>query len=345
MIAAVAVLLVLCTAVGVVFLANRLKSPRYGAIPFSEPDQAGAAGAALQIVTWNVGYGSLGAGADFVADGGRSVRALDRRSITAAVDAIGETLGRLDADLVLLQEIAAASFATRGVDVKAGTLRALNGYGIAYWEDFATRMLPPPFNLSNGMMTLARIAALRCTVQPLPQEPGFRFGILKKNYGALVTRIPVEDGREWVIMNIHLSAFDDGGKVRSKQVAALLELAQAAYRSGAHVVLGGDWNMRLVDTTFPHRTEEKYLSWIHDFPHETVPKGWTFGLDPSVPSVRTLHRPYEVGVNYVTVIDGFLVSPNVVIEQVETIDLGFLHTDHHPVRASLRMSTTCQGSK
>ena len=338
MIAAVAVLLVLFVAAGVVVLANRLKSPRYGDIPFSGPDQAGAAGTALQIVTWNIGYGSLGAGADFVTDGGQSVRALGRRCITDAVGAIGETLERLDADLVLLQEIAAASFMTRGVDVKAGVLRALSRYRVAFWKDFSTTMVPPPFNLSNGLMTLAGVAGAECTVRPLPQEPGFRLGILKKQYGALVTRIPVEDGREWVIINIHLAAFDDGGKVRLRQVSALLELARAAYRSGAHVVVGGDWNLRLIDTAFPHGTEERHLWWIHDFPHETVPEGWTFGLDPTVPSVRTLHRPYEAGVNYVTVIDGFLVSPNVVVERVETIDLGFLHTDHHPVLASLRMS-------
>lgn len=339
MIAAVAVLLALVVAAGVVFFANRLKSPRYGGIPFSGPDQAGAAGAVLQIVTWNIGYGSLGAGADFVADGGQNVRALGRRSITSAVDAIGETLGRQDADLVLLQEMAAASFMTRGVDVKAGVLRALNRYRVAFWEDFSTTMVPPPFNLSNGLMTLACVAGAECTAQPLPQEPGFRLGVLKKQYGALVTRIPVEDGREWVIMNIHLAAFDDGGQVRSRQVSALLELAQAAYRSGAHVVIGGDWNLRLVDTAFPHGTEERHLWWIHDFPHETVPDGWAFGLDPSVPSVRTLHRPYEAGVNYVTVIDGFLVSPNVIVERAETLNLGFLHTDHHPVLATLRMNT------
>ena len=266
------------------------------------------------------------------------MRALGRRCITDAVGAIGETLESLDADLVLLQEIAAASFMTRGVDVKAGVLRALSRYRVAFWEDFSTTMVPPPFNLSNGLMSLAGVAGAECTVRPLPLEPGFRLGILKKQYGALVTRIPVEDGREWVIINIHLAAFDDGGKVRLRQVSALLELAQAAYRSGAHVVIGGDWNLRLIDTAFPHGTEERHLWWIHDFPHETIPEGWTFGLDPSVPSVRTLHRPYEAGVNYVTIIDGFLVSPNVVVERVETIDLGFLHTDHHPVLASLRMS-------
>ncbi len=334
---AVAVLLLMAVAAGVVILANRLKSPRYGGVPFAGPDRVTTAGPALRIVTWNIGYGSLGAGADFVADGGRSVRSIGRSSIAAAAEAVGETLADLDADLVLLQEMAAASFATRSIDVKGGVLRRLEGYRAAFWEDFATTMLPPPFDISNGMMTLSRVSVPECTARALPQEPGFRFGFLKKHYGALAIRIPTDDGREWSILNVHLSAFDDGGRVRARQVAALLELAEAEYRRGAHVVVGGDWNMRLVDTSFPHETEERFLSWIHDFPHRTVPEGWTFGVDPSVPSVRTLHQPYEAGVNYVTVVDGFLLSPNVSIERVKTTDLGFLHTDHHPVFASLRM--------
>ena len=337
MIGAVAALILLVVAAGVVVLANRTKSPRYGGVPFSGTARTSAAADALRIVTWNIGYGALGTGADFVADGGRSVRALGRGSIAAATEAVGETLAGLDADLVLLQETAAASFATRGVEVKGGLLRALDGYRAAFWEDFATTMLPPPLNISNGMMTLSRVAVPNCTAHALPQEPGFRLGMFKKHYGALVTRLPTEDGREWAILNVHLSAFDDGGRVRARQVSALLEMAEAEFRRGAHVVVGGDWNMRLVETSFPHETEERFLSWIHDFPHESVPEGWTFGIDPSAPSVRTLHRPYEEGVNYVTVVDGFLVSPNVAIEWVKTTDLGFLHTDHHPVLACLHM--------
>lgn len=338
MTAAVAVLVLLAIATGVVVFANRLRSPRYGNVPFSGPDGQAAAGAELRILTWNIGYGSLGAGADFVADGGRSIRALGRRSISTAVNAIGRTVQGLSADIVLLQEVAAASVATRGIDVRGGVLHALNGYRVAFWEDFATTMLPRPFDISNGIMTLSRFSAPGSTAQALPQEPGFRFGFLKKHYAVLATRIPTEDGREWAILNIHLSAFDDGGEVRSRQVAALLEMAEAEYQRGAHVVVGGDWNMRLVDTSFPHETAERFLSWIHDFPHDTVPEGWTFAVDPVAPSVRTLHRPYEEGINYVTIVDGFLVSPNVAVDRVEATDLAFRHTDHHPVTVSVRMT-------
>ena len=140
-------------------------------------------------------------------------------------------------------------------------------------------------------------------------------------------------------MNIHLSAFDDGGTVRARQVAALLEKARAEFEAGARVVIGGDWNMRLSATSFPHRTEETLLSWIHDFPHAMVSVGWAFTTDVSVPSVRTLHQQYEPSTNYVTIVEGFPVSPNVVIEHVETTDLGFPHTDHHPVHATFCMRT------
>ena len=86
---------------------------------------------------------------------------------------------------------------------------------------------------------------------------------------------------------------------------------------------------------FPHSTAPEYQFWIRDFPHELLPEGWTWAVDPSVPSVRTAHQPYVAGDNLVMVIDGFLVSPNVAVDQVNGVDLGFEHTDHHPVVATL----------
>ncbi|MDE2112896.1 MAG: hypothetical protein KGJ79_17295, partial [Alphaproteobacteria bacterium] len=60
-------------------------------------------------------------------------------------------------------------------------------------------------------------------------------------------------------------------------------------------------------------------------------------FDPHVPTVRTNNQPYRPGVNYTAIIDGFLVSPNVEIDSVTTIDTGFQFTDHQPtvLRASM----------
>ena len=36
-------------------------------------------------------------------------------------------------------------------------------------------------------------------------------------------------------------------------------------------------------------------------------------------------------------IDGFILSPNVTLESVETLDLGFANSDHNPVRISVEL--------
>ena len=53
----------------------------------------------------------------------------------------------------------------------------------------------------------------------------------------------------------------------------------------------------------------------------------------SAPTCRALDKPYDGDrtglVSYV--IDGFIVSSNVKVNSVETIDLNFRNSDHHPV--------------
>jgi hypothetical protein len=116
----------------------------------------------------------------------------------------------------------------------------------------------------------------------------------------------------------------------------VLAWAQREYESGRHVVLGGDWNLQLADTNFPHTTEERFLFWLFPFPHEALPEGWRIAADASIPSVRTNHKPYVAGENYVTTIDGYIVSPNVAVEAVNGLDLGFANTDHQPVHLRVR---------
>ncbi|MFB6364179.1 hypothetical protein ACFCP7_08960 [Paenibacillus elgii] len=52
---------------------------------------------------------------------------------------------------------------------------------------------------------------------------------------------------------------------------------------------------------------------------------------PTPPSVRTLDTAYRPWINFLAVIDGFLVSPNVEIVDVTGHDLNFEHSDHNPV--------------
>ena len=112
-----------------------------------------------------------------------------------------------------------------------------------------------------------------------------------------------------------------------------MAFAESEYAKGNRVVIGGDWNLKLVAEDFAHTSDPKFLFWVRDFPGGVVPPGWRWAIDPQTPTVRGAHQPYVAGENFTLVIDGFLVSPNVKIGMVETTDLAFEHTDHHPVVA------------
>ena len=71
-----------------------------------------------------------------------------------------------------------------------------------------------------------------------------------------------------------------------------------------------------------------------------IPKGWNLVYDVNTPTCRLLNQPYDSVDKENTqyyVIDGFLCSPNVNIENVKTIDEGFENSDHNPVRMQVRL--------
>ncbi|MEM9317930.1 MAG: endonuclease/exonuclease/phosphatase family protein [Pseudomonadota bacterium] len=288
----------------------------------------------LSLTTWNVGYAGMGAESDFFLDLGTQRRPLSGALVDRNLAMIQDTLAGLDSDLFLLQEAARPSWVTYRRDVLGGLVTALPGYAWTFGPDVNTRFVPPPFNVQVGNATFSRVPLASAERRGLPLEPTFELGLFRKGYRMHIVRIDAD--RAWVIVNIHLSTFDSAeDDVRGAQVAALMEFAQAEYARGNHVVIGGDWNLRLAAVDFPHTSDERFEFWVRDFPEDALPEGWRFAIDRSVPTVRGAHAPYVAGENFTHIIDGFLVSPNVRVASVAASNLGFEFTDHHPVRVEL----------
>lgn len=294
------------------------------------------AGDTLDLLDWNIGYGGLGAGSDFIADGGTHALPPSRRAVRDNAAAIERFLAsQQDVDVVLIEELARGGPVNYWVDVKAHVDRALSGRERVFFADFKTRLMPWPLRMEHGQGVYSRRAVDSVGVVPLPAEDAGVFGV-RRRYASVVARLPIEGGGGWTIASVHLAAFDADAIVRTRQLRELLAWAEGEYRSGRHVVLGGDWNFRLAETNFPHTTDRRFLFWLFPFPQDALPEGWRIAADASIPSVRTNHKPYVAGENYVTTIDGFIVSPNVEVESVSGFDLGFQHSDHQPVRVRVR---------
>ena len=67
--------------------------------------------------------------------------------------------------------------------------------------------------------------------------------------------------------------------------------------------------------------------------------GFGFAVADNVPTCRLLNGSYSG--NYedsqVYVIDGFIVSDNVSVDEVKNVDVGFEYTDHQPVKLNVTL--------
>ena len=150
----------------------------------------------------------------------------------------------------------------------------------------------------------------------------------------LVSRLPIEGSdRELVLINLHLEAYDSGeGKIA--QTRQLTEFIQREYEKGNYVIAGGDFNQVFPGSleVYPNTHAENWAPGVLE--EGSLPEGFIFAFDLSVPTCRLLNQPYDpsdtVNTQYF-VIDGFILSPNVRLDSVETLDKSFADSDHNPV--------------
>lgn len=317
------------------FLAvNREVGARASDLEHERPTALADAGETLDLLIWNLGYGGLGAGSDFVADGGTHMFPPSRRAVRDNVAGIEAFLAtQLDTDVVLTQEIARAGPVNYWIDLRARVEHVLRDRERVVFADFKTRLMPWPLRMAHGQGIFSRAAVAETGVVALPAEDSGIFGV-RRRYAAPYVRLA--GPQNWTIVSVHLAAFDPDAAVRTRQLHELMAWARREYESGRRVVIGGDWNFQLAQTDFLNTTEERFLFWLFPFPRDALSEGWRIGADAAIPSVRTNYQPYVAGENYVTTIDGFIVSPNVAIESVHGFHLGFAHSDHQPVRIRVR---------
>lgn len=304
------------------------------AIDRGSPHDSASAGP-LHLISWNIGYAGLGKDSDFKADGGRHLRAPSRSHVEGNLAGVIQRLRSEGADVLLVQELSRGNYLTYGIDVLGSVRGALQNYEMAFSPTVKVAKLPVLGDLEVGEATFSRFSLSNAVRHALPSRQPFP-GITVQHFATMGSRLAIAgQNRVWVLFNVHLAAFDDGA-LRRQQLEALLKLLQAEYEAGNHVVAGGDWNLLLASTDFPSTTEEKAKFWVRKFPADLGLKDWQWAVDATKPTCRTLERPYRAGENYTCVIDGFLVSPNVEVLGVETLDLSFANSDHNPVRVRVR---------
>ncbi len=301
-------------------------------------------GGTLRVVTWNIGYGALGDNADFFMDGGSMVQTADTARVEENMKGITQGLSDLDADIILLQEVDRDSARSHHIDETALVLDGVQKmtdwtFAWNFRTPFVPYPVPPIGKVSSGLMTLSAFSIEEAERVQLPCPFSWPVRTVNLKRCAAVHRIPVENsGHELVIINLHLEAYDSG-EGKAAQTQMLRELLQKERDAGNYVIAGGDFNQ-----VFSNTDASAYPVYGYWQPGvidaEEFPEGWQLLMDSDHPTCRSLDRPLD-GADTDSfqfyMIDGFIISDNVEVLNIRTMDKGFVCTDHNPVLAEVRL--------
>ncbi|MDR1633667.1 MAG: hypothetical protein LBS27_01820 [Bifidobacteriaceae bacterium] len=287
-------------------------------------------GAELTLLSFNIGYGGLGKGQDFFMDGGAMVRPGDRPVVQANLDGIVAELQGHPADVYFLQEVDADSRRSYGIDEVALLGEVLGGTA-AYARNFKSMFTPYPWppigQVDSGLVTVTGLAAASASRVSLPVPFSWPVRMFNLKRCLLVERVPVEGGKDLVLVNLHLEAYEDGAG-RAEQMNDLVKLLQDEYAKGNYVIAGGDFNQTFPGVQYPKVSD----NWVPgDFDASVFAPGWTVAHDAATPTSRLNDAPWD-GDNQLFGIDGFITSPNVEVKTVQTVDADFEFADHNPVK-------------
>lgn len=356
-----ALLLVLGAAIVVFLLYFAYVSLSYSRIPDNQElsvennqEKVMETGKTYSAVTYNVGFGAYCPEFTFFLDEadwkdgshttGKNGRGITRDIVIDNVEDQAAVLRDIGADFILLQEVDEDSTRSYHIDMVsyfAATFPFMsNVYAVNFHSPWLNLPVLDPIGIINGgIQTLSRFNVEEATRYSYPIASDFS-KIFDLDRCFTVHKIPVEGGKTLVLINSHLSAYDEGGVIRQQQLQLLNSFITDEYNKGNWVIVGGDFNHALgKEYIDAYQTEQLVPKWANVLDNEDLPPHFSIvkpenGMETA--SCRNPDTPYKEGVNYITIVDGFIVSDNVEATSL-VYDIDFRNSDHQPVVLSFTL--------
>ena len=280
----------------------------------------------LTFLDWNIGYAGLGRESDFFYDGGEGVIAplkVVEKNFKGILHTISQLKGTVD--FFLMQEVDIYSKRTHWNNEYKQLGDVLPGYVPLFSKNYDVQYIPMPLTsplgkVESGLASYSKYNVKESLRHAFEGNYNFPYSLFFLDRCFMLKRFEACDGKDLVVINTHNSAYDDGS-LKKKQMEQLRVVLLDEYQKGNYVIVGGDWNQN------PAGLLESKRSIPNNYPD----KGWTCSFDQHTPTHRSLNEPYNPETTYTGIIDFYVVSPNVEVIEVFTIDQQFEFSDHQPV--------------
>lgn len=296
----------------------------------------------FSFLIWNVGYGGLGKEVDFFYDGGKMVTS-PREHVLKNVEGIKKVLAEnKQTDFVMLQEVDRNSKRSYRIDEAVKIAEVLSEHKFAFTPNYDVKYLPFPFTdpigkVYGGLQSFSKMSPTESVRIALPGITDFPRKIFYLERCLLMQRFKLSSGKELIVINTHFEAYDDGS-VKKEQMALTKTILEEEYSKGNYVVLGGDWNIAPPDFDVHTWEKEKEddLLYLKNNNADYMP-GWIYAYDKTTATNRKNKTAFDPAKTFTTVIDYYLLSPNIEVTETKGVDIGFDYSDHQPVLLKIKL--------
>lgn len=301
-------------------------------------------GQTYRITSSNAGFGAYSADYSFFMDGGKESWAYSKEDVITNITGTLASCKSVDPDFYFFQEVDVDATRTYHVnekdlifDLLSDELDSLNyTFAVNYDSPFLMYPLTQPHGKSNsGIMTISNYKITDSIRRQLPIETGItRYLDLDRCYSK--SYVDVDNGKQLVLYNVHLSAYTTDPNTALDQVKMLNQDMQSEVDAGNYVILGGDMNKDLLGDSSEYfgKVEGHENNWALPFPTDLISDSFTIvgPLDPEnpVPTIRDADIPYSEN-SFVLTIDGFIISSNIELVESNVINTEFKYSDHNPI--------------
>lgn len=297
----------------------------------------------VSIFSWNIGYCGLGKESDFFYDGGKMMRPT-KEAFQRYLNGIMNFIVANDTvDVLFLQEVdtnAKRSYHTNQMKLIGEFLPLYQG---CFAKNYDVRYVPFPLlkpmgSVISGMMTFSKLRMTEAWRYTYSASYSWPKKVFLLDRCLILSRVKLKNGKTLVLINTHNSAFDDAAAIREKEADVIKSIMLDEFDKGNYVVAGGDWNRNPPEFDMNRLTPvEAHRKWDPPLKKDFLPKEWTWVYQKDIPTNRDVNEAYRKGKTKTTIIDYFVVSPNVKVVENRTLATGFEFSDHQPIYMKIEL--------
>ncbi|MBO4592305.1 MAG: endonuclease/exonuclease/phosphatase family protein, partial [Eubacterium sp.] len=162
------------------------------------------------VVSYNIGFGAYTADYTFFMDEGKESRARSKESVVECINGTSDKALEYNPDFVLFQEVDTDSTRSHHVDQQrqiVDKFNALGKYDSVFAQNYHSAYLMYPLNepigaSKSGILTESKFNIASSLRRSLPISTGFN-KLLDLDRCYSISRIPVSNGKELVLINQH----------------------------------------------------------------------------------------------------------------------------------------------